>query len=248
MSTSPTTQAAGTAIPHVLILTTSHTTLGATGRPTGVWLEELAVPMHWLAERGANITLASIAGGAVPLDPGSIPAADAPGAQSQHEFLQTHASMLAASVPVADLRVGQYDALLLPGGHGTVWDLPQGAAAVVEAFFAAGKPIAAVCHGPAGLVGARRPDGLPLVTGLRVNAFTDAEERLAELETVVPFLLEQRLRELGARFEAAAPWQPHVTEDTAITGTRLITGQNPASSLGVARALWNALAKRFDLA
>lgn len=109
----------------------------------------------------------------------------------------------------------------------------------VERAFAAGKLIASVCHGAAGLVTAKRPDGQPLVKDLRVNAFTDAEEVAVGLEKVVPFLLETRLRELGGRFEGAASWQPF-----AIRDGQLITGQNPQSSHLVAQALLRALDAR----
>ncbi|KPF69899.1 hypothetical protein IP84_03095 [beta proteobacterium AAP99] len=228
--------------PRILVLTTSHARLGATGKPTGVWLEELALPMHWLAEQGAVISLASVAGGVIPLDPASLPPADAPHSDPRRRFLREHSALLADSPAVAEVRADSFDALLLPGGHGTVWDLPDGAAPLVEAFYAAGKPIAAVCHGPAGLVGARRPDGQPIVSGLRVNAFTDHEERLAGLDHVVPFLLESRLSALGARFEAGAAWAPYCTQDVGGSGSVIITGQNPASSAAVAQALWATLA------
>jgi putative intracellular protease/amidase len=233
-----------TSTPRILVLTTSHARLGDTGKPTGVWLEELALPMQWLAEQGAMLNLASVAGGAIPLDPASLPPADAPQSDLRRRFLSEHAALLTDSPATAHLHADHFDALFLPGGHGTVWDLPDGAAPLVEAFYAAGKPIAAVCHGPAGLVGARRADGQALVTGLRVNAFTDHEERLAGLEQVVPFLLESRLSGLGARFEAGPAWAPYCTQDVADSGSAIITGQNPASSLAVAQALWAALAGR----
>lgn len=237
-----------TSTPRILVLTTSHAQLGATGKPTGVWLEELALPMQWLAQQGASLSLASVAGGAIPLDPASLPPVDAPHSDPRQRFLREHAALLADSPAAAQLHADAFDALFLPGGHGTVWDLPDGAAPLVEAFYAAGKPIAAVCHGPAGLVGARRPDGQPLVSGLRVNAFTDHEERLAGLDQVVPFLLESRLSALGARFEAGPAWAPYCTQDVGDSGSVIITGQNPASSPAVAQALWTALAGGEPLA
>jgi putative intracellular protease/amidase len=134
-----------------------------------------------------------------------------------------------------------FEAVFFPGGHGTMWDLPAdaGVTRAVERAFAAGRLIASVCHGAAGLVSARRPDGESIVRGRRVNAFTDAEEAEAGLTHVVPFRLETRLRELGARFEGGPNWQPFAIQDG-----RLLTGQNPASSKHVAQLLLEALGTR----
>jgi len=117
-------------------------------------------------------------------------------------------------------------------------DLPvdAGVTRAVERAFAANKLIASVCHGAAGLVTAKRPDGQPIVKDLRVNSFNDAEEVAVGLEKVVPFMLETRLRERGGRFEGAGNWQAF-----AIRHGQLITGQNPQSSHRVARSLLEAL-------
>lgn len=223
----------------VLMIVTSHARLGDTGRPTGLWAEELATPYYALRDAGVQVELASPAGGAVPLDPASLkPAGENEPAVERLLADEAVQRTLQHTPRAADVDAGAFDALFLPGGHGTMWDLPAdgGVIRAVEAVWAAGKPVAAVCHGPAGLVGARRPDGQPLVQGLRVNAFTNDEEEAVGLAAVVPFALETRLRELGGRFEKAPNWQPFVLRDG-----QLITGQNPMSSQLVAQALLQAL-------
>ncbi len=226
----------------ILFVLTSHRILGETGKPTGVWLEELAAPYWLLRDRGHSVTLASIAGGEVPIDPGSLGTdADRPAAVTR--FLGDAQAMAAvrATAAVGTFAVADFDALFLPGGHGTMWDLPGSAelAALVGQAFDAGRVIAAVCHGPAGLVAARRADGKPVVSGLRLTSFTDEEEAAVGLTDVVPFALETRLRALGASFAGAPKFTAHAVRDG-----RLITGQNPASSEAVAEAIDQALAPR----
>lgn len=225
--------------PRILMIVTSNARLGDTGKPTGLWAEELAVPYYALVDAGVEVTLASPAGGPTPIDPGSLK----PVGENDpvvERFLADAAlqARIAATSKAADLDGAQFDAVFFPGGHGTMWDLPHdaGVTRAVERAFAARKLIASVCHGAAGLVTALRPDGQSIVKDLRVNAFTDAEEVAVGLETVVPFLLETRLRQLGGKFEGAANWQPF-----AIRDGQLITGQNPQSSHLVALELLAAL-------
>lgn len=222
-----------------LIILTSHDRLGDSGRSTGFYYEELATPYWALVDAGLSVDIASIQGGPAPHDPGSLGAAGTRPA-SVERFVINAAAMakVNATLPVAGLRAEDYDAIFLPGGHGTMWDLPASAAlaALLGRAFDLGKVIGAVCHGPAGLVAARRADGRPIVEGRRVNSFTDAEESAVGLTQVVPFLLESRLRQLGARFEGAANFQPH-----AVSDGNLITGQNPMSSSLVAAEVVKAL-------
>lgn len=224
----------------ILMIVTSNARMGDTGKPTGLWAEELAVPYYALVDAGAEVTLASPAGGPAPIDPGSLK----PAGQNEpvvERFLADAElqARIAATPRAADFDGASFDAVFFPGGHGTMWDLPDdaGVTRAVERAFAAKKLIASVCHGAAGLVTARRPDGQSIVKDLRVNSFTDAEEVAVGLEQVVPFMLESRLRELGGRFEGAANWQAF-----AIRDGQLITGQNPQSSHLVAQELLKALA------
>ncbi|WP_424975617.1 type 1 glutamine amidotransferase domain-containing protein [Dinoroseobacter sp. S124A] len=224
----------------ILIVLTSHTALGETGRPTGFYYEELAVPYWALVDAGHRVTLASIQGGAAAHDPTSLDAEPSKRPAAVQRFLDAPEAMaaLANTAAISDIDPAAYDAIFLPGGHGTAFDFPQSTALAkaVSAIHAAGGVVAAVCHGPAGLVNATRADGTPLVAGLRVNSFTNAEEEAVGLTDVVPFLLETRFRELGAHFEAGADFT-----ETAIRDGRLITGQNPMSSAAVATLLLDAL-------
>ncbi len=239
------------AAPRVLIVTTSHARMGDTGHATGLWAEELAAPYYVLLEGGADITLASIRGGEVPFDPRSLPQSAGSGAgekpaegqevpASVTRFLADGtATALVRSTPgIAEVADRDFDAVFLPGGHGTMWDLPgnETLARLIGRMFDEGRIVSAVCHGPAGLVAARRFDGRPIVEGRRVTAFTNSEEEGVGLRDVVPFLLENRLRDLGGRWESGADWQPHVVRDG-----NLITGQNPQSSESVAQKLLEAL-------
>lgn len=223
----------------VLIVATSHARMGETDAPTGLWVEELAVPYYRFLDAGLEVVLASPLGGQAPLEPKSIqPIGENDPASERFLADPAARAATAATHRLAELDAAQFDAVFFPGGHGTMWDLPVDASvrAAVETAEAAGKVIAAVCHGPAGLVAALRPDGQPLVAGRRVTAFTNAEEDAVGLSGVVPFLLETRLRELGGVFHAGPDWQPH-----AIRDGRLITGQNPASSAAVADHVLQAL-------
>jgi len=227
----------------VLIVTTSHAEMGGTGHKTGVWLEELAVPYYALKDGGAEVTLASVRGGAIPFDPRSLPdqgpdQGEVP--EAARRFLDDKDAMRAArKAPSVDQVAGHpCDALFLPGGHGTMWDLPDSdaLALLVGSYLDDHRVVAAVCHGPAGLVRARRGDGRPVVEGKRVSAFTNSEEDGVGLREVVPFLLEDRLRELGAHYEKGPDWQPFAVRDGC-----LITGQNPQSSDLVAHHVLVAL-------
>lgn len=220
--------------PRVLLILTSHAQLGTTGRTTGLWLEELAVPYRVFAAAGATVELASPRGGAAPVDPKS----EGSEAAEVRAFVADAAAKqaLASTRRLADVRE-DYDAVFVVGGHGVMWDLPTDPdlARIVAATWGRGGVVAAVCHGPAALVGVK-VDAQPIVAGRRVTGFTNEEERAAELHEVVPFALETRLRELGGRFEGGPMWKPQVVRDG-----RLVTGQNPASSGGVAREVLAAL-------
>ena len=227
----------------ILITLTSHATLGDTGRATGFHWEELATPYWAFRDAGHAVEIASIAGGRAVHDPGSAQT-EAP---SVARFLADATAMaaLAETMPITAADPARYTAIYLPGGHGTMWDLPGNAAlaGLLGAVFDRGGVVAAVCHGPAGLVSAVRADGQPIVAGRRVNSFTDAEEAAIKLTDAMPFPLETRLRELGAVFEGGANFKPYAVRDG-----NLVTGQNPASAAEVARLVLEALAEAPALA
>lgn len=223
----------------VLMIVTSNGKMGNTGKSTGLWAEEFAVPYYALLDAGVEVDLASPAGGTAPMDPASLKEKGRNEHAVERYLSDAEAqAKIAATRKATEVDATQYDAIFFPGGHGTMWDLPvdAGVTRAVEQADAAGKIIASVCHGAAGLVTARRVDGKPVVAGRKVNSFTDAEEDAVGLTGVVPFRLESRLRELGAIFEGAPNWQPFAVRDG-----RLITGQNPQSSGLVAQKVLEAL-------
>jgi putative intracellular protease/amidase len=223
----------------ILMIVTSNSRMGSGGKPTGLWAEELAVPYYALADAGAEVVLASPAGGRAPIDAGSLKPAGQNHAAVERLMKDAAAqAKIETTQRASAVDASTFDAVFFPGGHGTMWDLPgdAGVTRAVERAFASNKLIASVCHGAAGLVSAKRADGQSIVHGRRVNSFTDAEETAVGLQAVVPFMLESRLRELGGKFEGAANWQPFVARDGL-----LITGQNPQSSELVAQAVLSAL-------
>lgn len=223
----------------ILMVLTSHDTLGSTGKPTGFWLEEFSTPYYVFKDAGAEVTLASPLGGQPPLDPKS----DDPGSQtvSTRRFKADPAAQaeLGATRTLSELDPADYDAVFYPGGHGPLWDLAEDphSIALISAMVSAGKPVAAVCHGPGVLRHAKGPDGRFLVAGKQVTGFTNTEEEAVGLTDVVPFLVEDMLKGNGASFLRAPDWQPYVLSDGL-----LITGQNPASSDLAATALLARLA------
>ncbi len=222
----------------ILIVLTSHDQLGDTGEKTGFWLEEFATPYYVLQGAGVDITLASPKGGQPPLDPKS----DLPENQTEaSKRFQTDAAaqaVLATTIKLADASADDFDAIFYPGGHGPMWDLPDNplSIALIEAFVKAGKPVGAVCHAPVSLVNVRGTDGQYLIKGKRVTGFSNSEETAVGLSAIVPFLLEDRLRERGGIYDKGADWSPFIQVDG-----KLVTGQNPASSALVAEELLKLL-------
>jgi putative intracellular protease/amidase len=231
----------------ILIVLTSHTALGTTGKSTGFYFEELATPYYALTDAGHSVDIASIKGGPGAHDPGSLKADPAARPASVQRFVTDPAAMekLAATIAIDHVKPAGYDGIFLPGGHGTMYDFPLSAAlgTVVGAIHDQGGVVGAVCHGPAGLVNALRADGKPLVAGLTVNSFTDAEEEAVGLVSAMPFLLETRLKALGGLFEGG----PNFTAK-AVRDGRLVTGQNPMSSASAAALMLEALAETTRLA
>ncbi|HYY10672.1 MAG TPA: type 1 glutamine amidotransferase domain-containing protein [Kineosporiaceae bacterium] len=217
----------------ILIALTSHDDLAGLRR-TGYYLPEVAHPWRVFTDAGYEVDLVSVAGGEPPMDGADL---SDPVQRAFTEDPRMRAA-LAATPRFADVDPAAYDAVLFAGGHGTMWDFPhdRDLQSVARAVAEQGGVVAAVCHGPAALVGVTLADGRPLVAGKEVAAFTDDEEEAAGLTAHVPFLLQTRLEELGAHHTAAPPFEPHV-----VTDGRLVTGQNPASATGVAQAVLEVL-------
>ena len=218
---------------NILMVLTSHDRLGDTGKKTGFWLEEFAAPYYAFIDAGVNVTLASPAGGQPPLDPSS----DTADAQTkdtkrfkEDAKAQEH---LANTEKLADMKAEDFDSVFYPGGHGPLWDLAvdKNSINLIETFVTQDKPVAFVCHSPAALKNVKI-DGEYLVKGKTVTGFSNSEEDAVSLTDVVPFLVEDALKDNGGHYEKAGDWESFVVEDGL-----LITGQNPASSEETAKRL-----------
>jgi putative intracellular protease/amidase len=222
----------------VLIVLTSHSELGNTGEKTGFWIEEFASPYYVLADAGAELTLASPKGGQPPVDPKSE-SADAQSPSTKRFYGDYDLiDKVAHTLKLSEVNEADYDAVFYPGGHGPLWDLATDtiSIALIENFYKHNKPVAFVCHAPAALLKVKAPDGEPLVNGKEVTGFSDTEEEAVKLTKIVPFLLEDELKKLGAHYSKGDNWSSYVKEDGL-----LITGQNPSSSEEVARKLLIAI-------
>ncbi|WP_210463107.1 type 1 glutamine amidotransferase domain-containing protein [Rufibacter roseolus] len=224
----------------VLFVLTSHSELGNTGEKTGFWIEEFAAPYYVFKDAGADITLVSPKGGQPPIDPKS----DAPENQTEatkrfkgDEALQM---LLANTRKVTEVSAQDFDAVFYPGGHGPLWDLYESPESVqlIEDFWKSKKPVAAVCHAPAVLLNVKDENGQPLVKDKDVTGFANTEEEAVGLTQVVPYLLEDELKNKGGRYSKTSDWGVHVVQDGL-----LITGQNPASSEEAAHRLLQLLRK-----
>jgi putative intracellular protease/amidase len=225
----------------ILMVLTSHDQLGDTGLKTGFWLEEFAAPYFLFKDAGVEITIASPKGGQPPLDPKSNEPQFQTELTRRFERDLGAQAVLANSVRLDSVSQADFDTVFYPGGHGPMWDLAEDLDSVrlIESVLAAGKPLALVCHAPVALHRAHKPDGSPLVKGKRVTSFTNSEEEAMGLTKVVPFLVEDELRRLGAIYSSADDFQPHVVGDGL-----LITGQSPASSGPTAQTLLDRFALR----
>jgi len=224
----------------ILMVITSHDKLGDTGRKTGFWLEELAAPFYVFKDAGAEIVLASPKGGQPPLDPKSNEPNFQTDLTRRFEADGDANAQLASTLRLDTVKADDYDTVFYPGGHGPMWDLAedQNSIDLIEAFLAAGKTVALVCHAPGALRHVNTPDGKPLVQGKKVTGFTNTEEEAVGLTKVVPFLVEDELKAKGGIFSKADDWQPYV-----LTDGQLITGQNPASSGPAAKVLIDKITK-----
>lgn len=221
---------------------TSHDKLGDTGKKTGFWLEEFASPYYTFKDAGAEIHLASPLGGRPPLDPKSDDAASQTAATLRFKADAGAQGELANTVKLRDISADDFDAVFYPGGHGPLWDLAENSdsIALIEALFASGKPVAAVCHAPGVLRHVKTSVGVSVLKDRHVTGFSNGEEKAAELTNVVPFLVEDMLKAHGAHYTQMPDWKPYIVEDGL-----LITGQNPASSEPAAKALLLMLHNRI---
>lgn len=224
----------------ILMVLTSHDILGDTGRKTGFWLEEFAAPYFVFRDAGVDLTLASPKGGQPPIDPKSDLPENQTEAMTRFKQDDVAKKALSSTRKLADMKSQSFDTIFYVGGHGPMWDLVDNPYSIrlIESFYNSGKPVAAVCHSPA-VFHRVMYQGVPLVKGKRVTGFTNGEEAAVNLTHVVPFLVEDELRRIGAAYEKAPDW-----ESFALVDGRVVTGQNPASSTAAAQLLIKVLSQQ----
>lgn len=218
----------------ILMVLTSHDQLGDTGKKTGFWLEEFAAPYYVFKDAGADITLTSPKGGQPPVDPGSDTEDTQTEATKRFKSDEAAQKELAHTEVLSSIDAAGFDAVFFSGGHGPLWDLAEDvdSTRLIEMFAHSERPVGAVCHAPAVFKHPKGVDGKPLVSGKSVTGFTNSEEEGVGLTDVVPFLVEDMLKANGASYEKGDDWVSFV-----VTDGKLITGQNPASSVETARKL-----------
>jgi putative intracellular protease/amidase len=218
----------------VLFVLTSHGQKGSTGEKTGAYLSEVAHPHMVFAKAGVGVEFVTPKGGEPPWD--GVDLKD-PVNKTFFEDAALRARIAAAPSP-GGVDPSSYDGIFYAGGHGTMWDFPDdaGLAKLAAAIYERGGVVGAVCHGPAGLLNVRLASGEHLLAGKDVAGFTNGEERAVKLENVVPFSLEDELIKRGAKHHAGPNFAPRV-----VVSERVVTGQNPASAVGVAEAMVDLL-------
>ena len=223
---------------NILFVLTSHDELGDTGNKTGFWLEEFASPYYTMLDNDVNITVATPKGGKAPIDPSS----DTEDTQTEFtkRFKQDERAqeVINNTKKLSDMNADDFDAVFYPGGHGPLWDLANDADSIrlIETFNEQKKPIGVVCHAPGALKNVKKENGEPFVKGRQVTGFTNTEEEAVELKDVVPFLVEDMLKENGGIYSSTEDWGEHIVEDG-----NLVTGQNPASSQKAAERLYEKM-------
>jgi len=221
----------------VLFVLTSHDELGNTGLKTGFWSEELAAPYYTLTDKGIEITLSSPKGGQPPIDPKSEDPTFQTDTTTRMDKDTVLLNKLKHTIPLAEVKMEDYDAVFYPGGHGPLWDLAESATSqkLIVDFYTANKPVGFVCHA-LGVLKDVKIDGAYLVNGKNVTGFTNTEEEAVQLTNVVPFLVEDMLVKNGGIYTKIEDWNPY-----AVVDGLLVTGQNPASSEKVAEELLKLL-------
>jgi putative intracellular protease/amidase len=224
----------------VLVVLPSHDQLGNTGQKTGFWLEEFTDPYYKFIDSGYEVTIASPRGGKPPVDPKSTQKENQSESTQRFEKDKSAQAKLENTLVLSQVSASDYDTLFLPGGHGPMWDLSsdENMKKIVEDFYSDKKIVSAVCHGPAGLLQATDRNGNSILKGKKITGFTDNEESAVGLTKAVPFSLENRMKELGGKFEKGQDFKPFVISDG-----QLITGQNPKSALPAAEKVIEILGK-----
>ncbi|MEO0340966.1 MAG: type 1 glutamine amidotransferase domain-containing protein [Bacteroidota bacterium] len=222
----------------ILLVLTSHSELGNTGKKTGFWLEEFAAPYYFLVDQGVEVTLASPLGGLPPTDPKSeLPEFQTSSTRRFSDDNKTK-DILSKTIKLEAINPNNYDAVFYSGGYGPLWDLADNetSIALIESFYNSNKPIASVCHAPAIFKNTKGADGNALIAGKKVTAYSNSEEAAVQFTDIVPFSVEDMLIENGGIYSKGEDWSTYAVEDGL-----LITGQNPASAELVADLLLKKL-------
>lgn len=215
---------------NILIVTTNFSDINDDIK-TGVYLEEFAVPYLIFEATGYNITVASPNGGVSPIDEGSLSCSNPMEWDEAAKYLKD-------TKKLRDIDCKLYDVIFLPGGHGPMFDLAKDVVLkeIIEYMYKNNKIISAICHGPAGLILAKDENGFSILKDKNVTSFTNKEEHIVKMDEFMPFLLETKLKELGANFIEEKPWSEHVE----ICGN-IITGQNQKSATLIAESIISKL-------
>ena len=224
----------------ILMVLTSHDELGNTGKKTGFWIEEFAAPYYLFKDAGAKITIASPKGGQPPIDPKSDEPENQTPATIKFKADEELQEILSQTKKLTEVTQDDFDAIFYPGGHGPMWDLTNDSDSIklIEDFWKNKKPVAAVCHAPAVLLNVKDENDDAMVKDKKVTGFTNTEEAAVQLTEIVPFLLEDELKNKGGIYSKKEDWASYV-----VTDGLLITGQNPQSSEAAAEELLKLLKK-----
>lgn len=230
----------------ILMVVANPSVSTTTGWPVGFWASELTHAYDAFVKKGYDVVVASPDGGKVEVDALSDPR-DASGYSRDDTLSLAYlgkpefAALLEKTPGVRELRVADFDAIVVAGGQSPMFTF-QGAAGLQELFtqfHRAGKVSAALCHGVSLLLWLKAGDGRPFVAGRRITGFANSEEDYADKAVgrkLMPFRIEDEARKLGAEFVAAPAFQPHAVRDG-----NLITGQQQHSGAETARLVIEAL-------
>jgi putative intracellular protease/amidase len=224
----------------VLFVLTSHDQLGSTGKKTGFWIEEFATPYYFFKDKNIEVVVATPQGGQAPIDPKSNEASYQTESTKRYFTDAKTQLVLSKTVKLSNVNQKQFDAVFYPGGHGPMWDLAndENSVALIQSFYNQNKPIAFVCHGSAALINVKTQQGEYLIKGKNITGFCNTEEEAVQLTSIVPFSLENKLKDRGAIYKKGADWSSF----TIVDGL-LLTGQNPQSSEEVAQKLFDMINK-----
>jgi putative intracellular protease/amidase len=231
----------------VLVLASNPAVSTQTGWPIGFWWAELTHPYWEFTERGYSIDVASPEGGRLQADSWSDPRDES--RYSADDLITLgfvnspeHMTLVEESKPLSDVRVADYDALLVIGGQGPMYTFYENQAVhgAIRDFYEGGRPTAVICHGTCALLKTRLSDGSLLVRGKTWTGFANSEEDFADEfvgQRIQPFRIEDEAREIeGTNFIVSARFKPHAVRDGI-----LITGQQQYSGAAAARLVIQAL-------